>query len=175
VRGLYHDLVPLSKVLAVSLAVGLDVLALSVGVGVARLSLAASFRVGTAFATSEIAMQLIGYKLGARASQMLGEIADDISLTLLLLIGCLMIVKSFEYLPEAQLDTAKGRDFCWPHCRWRLHLNWTRLWRPSGQRYERDAGASGGRNAGAIGRLIGARTAGLSRVQGGAAEVAHLL
>jgi putative Mn2+ efflux pump MntP len=108
VRGLYHDLVPLSKVLAVSLAVGLDVLALSVGVGVARLSLAASFRVGTAFATSEIAMQLIGYKLGARASQMLGEIADDISLTLLLLIGCLMIVKSFEYLPEAQLDTAKG-------------------------------------------------------------------
>ena len=106
--GTYPDLVPLSKVLAVSLAVGLDVLALSVGVGVARLSLAVSFRIGTAFATSEIAMQLIGYVLGARASQMLGEIADDICLVLLLLIGCLMIVKSFEYLPEVQFDTAKG-------------------------------------------------------------------
>ena len=106
--AVHHDLVVLSKVLAVALAVGLDVLALSVGVGVAQLGLRASFRVGSAFAASEIAMQLIGYALGASANQMLGEIADDLSLALLLLIGCLMIVKSFEYLPEAQFDTAKG-------------------------------------------------------------------
>jgi manganese efflux pump family protein len=106
--GMHHDLVLLSKVFAVALAVGLDVLALSVGVGVTRLALGASFRVGAAFAISEIAMQLIGYELGASATQVLGEVANDVSLALLLLIGCLMIIKSFEYLPEAHFDTAKG-------------------------------------------------------------------
>ena len=106
--GLHHDLVVLGKVLAVAFAVGLDVLALSIGVGVARLGVRASFRVGTAFATSEIAMQLIGYRLGASANQMLGEVADDLSLALLLLIGCVRILKSFEYLPEEHFDTAKG-------------------------------------------------------------------
>jgi putative Mn2+ efflux pump MntP len=106
--GLYHDFALLSKVLAVALAVGLDVLALSIGVGVAQLSPGASLRVGSAFAVSEIGMQLIGYGLGAGVNQMLGEIADDLGPALLLLIGCLMIVKSFEYLPEAHFDTAKG-------------------------------------------------------------------
>jgi manganese efflux pump family protein len=108
VMGVHHGLVLLSKVFVVALAVGLDVLALSVGIGVARLGLGASFRVGSAFAVSEIVMQLIGYMLGASASQMLGEVANDLSLALLLLIGCLMIFKSFEFLPEAQFDTAKG-------------------------------------------------------------------
>src|SRR5262249_5346965 len=96
------------KVFAVAFAVGLDVLALSIGVGVARLTPGASFRVGSAFAFAEIAMQLIGYKLGATASHMLGEVADDISLALLFLIGSLMIAQSCEYLPEARFDTAKG-------------------------------------------------------------------
>jgi len=106
--SMHHDLAVMGKVLAVALAVGLDVLALSIGVGVARLSPGASFRVGSAFAASEIAMQLIGYELGASASQMLGAVADGLSLTLLLLIGCVMIAKSFEYLPEAHFDTTKG-------------------------------------------------------------------
>ena len=65
--GAHHDLALLSKVFAVAFAVGLDVLALSIGVGVARLGLGASFRVGSAFAVSEIAMQLVGYELGAGA------------------------------------------------------------------------------------------------------------
>jgi putative Mn2+ efflux pump MntP len=106
--GWHHDLLVLSKVFAVAFAVGLDVLALSIAVGVARLTPGASFRVGSAFAVAEIAMQLIGYELGARASQMLGEVADDLSLALLFLIGSVMIAQSFEYLPEAQFDTAKG-------------------------------------------------------------------
>ena len=106
--GVHHDLLLLSKIFSVALSVGLDVLALSVGVGVARLGVRASFRVGTAFAASEIAMQLIGYQLGASANQMLGEVADDISLALLLIIGGVMIIKSLQYLPEAHFDTAKG-------------------------------------------------------------------
>jgi putative Mn2+ efflux pump MntP len=106
--SLHRDLVVLSKVLAVAFAVGLDVLALSIGVGVTRLGLRASFRVGSAFAVSEIAMQVLGYELGASANRMLGEVADGLSLALLLLIGGLMILKSFEYLPEEHFDTSKG-------------------------------------------------------------------
>lgn len=106
--SMHSDLAVLSKVFAVALAVGLDVLALSIGVGVARLSPGASFRVGSAFAVAEIAMQLIGYGLGASASQMLGEVADDVSLTILFLIGAIMIAKSFEYLPEEHFDTDQG-------------------------------------------------------------------
>lgn len=106
--GAHYDLVLLSKIFAVAFAVGLDVLALSIGVGVVRLGFGASFRVGSAFAVSEITMQVIGYELGAEANHMLGEVANDISLALLLLIGCLMIAKSFEYLPEAPFDASKG-------------------------------------------------------------------
>src|SRR5437868_11562071 len=102
---MHSDLAVLSKIFAVAFAVGLDVLALSIGVGVARLSPGASVRVGSAFAVAEIAMQLIGYGLGATASQMLGQVADVVSLALLFLIGSIMIAKSFEYLPEAHFDT----------------------------------------------------------------------
>lgn len=104
----HHDLVVISKVFAVAFAVGLDVLALSIGVGVARLNPGASLRVGSAFAVAEISMQLIGYELGATANQMLGEVTDAVSLALLFLIGSAMIAKSFEYLPEAHFETAKG-------------------------------------------------------------------
>jgi putative Mn2+ efflux pump MntP len=105
----HHGFVLLSKVFAVAFAVGLDVLALSIGVGVARLSRGASLRVGSAFAAAEIAMQLLGYELGATASHMLGDVADVISLALLFLIGCVMIATSFEYLPDAHFETAKGK------------------------------------------------------------------
>ena len=70
-----HDMILMAKVFAVALAVGLDVLAISVGIGVARLPFEASLRLGSAFAGSEIAMQVIGYALGVGAGQMLGEVA----------------------------------------------------------------------------------------------------
>ncbi len=102
------QLLVVTKVLAVACAVGLDVLALSIGLGVAQLNRGASLRVGTAFAAAEIIMQLIGYGLGVSASHVLGEIADDLSLALLFLIGSVMIAKSFEYLPEPHFDPAQG-------------------------------------------------------------------
>jgi putative Mn2+ efflux pump MntP len=105
---IHGDFVVLGKVFAVAFAVGLDVLALSIGVGVARLTPGASMRIGTAFAFAEIAMQVIGYELGMAASQLLGEVADVISLALLFLIGGTMIAQSFEFLPEAQFNPAKG-------------------------------------------------------------------
>ena len=62
-----HDLVLMAKVLGAALAVGLDVLAVSVGVGLMHLVLNLRLWLGFTFAGSEIAMQVIGCELGARA------------------------------------------------------------------------------------------------------------
>jgi putative Mn2+ efflux pump MntP len=103
-----QDLTLLGRVLAVALAVGLDVLALSVGVGVAGLTRRSSLRIGSAFAASEVAMQFIGYELGAGATRLLGPVSDEMSLGLLFLIGLLMFGKSFLDLPEAHFDASRG-------------------------------------------------------------------
>ena len=105
---IHHDLLLLGKILAVAFAVGLDVLAVSVGVGVARLPFDASLRLGVAFAGSEIAMQLIGYALGAGAGRMLGDIAAYMGFALLAFIGFVMIRKSFRHFSEATFDATKG-------------------------------------------------------------------
>ena len=106
---IHHDLVVLAKTVAVALAVGLDVLAVSVGVGLARLTSGASMRIGFAFAGSEIAMQVVGYQLGAGAGKMLGEIATYIGLILLALVGSLMLRSSFEHpAAKAGFDATKG-------------------------------------------------------------------
>jgi putative Mn2+ efflux pump MntP len=97
-----------SKVLAVAFAVGLDVLAISIGVGVARVAAEVRLRLGVAFATAEIVMQLIGYELGRRAGEMLGEAAALIGFGLLALIGLLMVRKSLHGGVEEQFDGTTG-------------------------------------------------------------------
>ena len=103
-----HELVLMAKVLGVALAVGLDVLAVSVGVGVMQLALNARLRLGFAFAGSEIAMQVVGYELGAGAGTMLGEVATYVGLALLLTIGCLMIRNSLRHGSKAEFDATRG-------------------------------------------------------------------
>jgi len=103
-----HDLVLTAKILGVAIAVGLDVLAISVGVGVMQLALDARLRLGFAFAGSEIAMQVVGYELGAGAGRLLGEVATYIGLALLGTIGCLMIRSSFRHRSESELDVTRG-------------------------------------------------------------------
>ena len=105
---IHHDVIVLGKVFAVALAVGLDVLAISLGVGVAGLAYDASLRVGLAFASSEIAMQIIGYGLGAGASHLLGEIAAYAGFALLASIGVVMIRKSFRHSSEEHFDATRG-------------------------------------------------------------------
>jgi putative Mn2+ efflux pump MntP len=58
---IHRDLISLAKILAVALAAGLDVLAVSVGIGIARLAFDARVRLGFIFAGSEIAMQIVGF------------------------------------------------------------------------------------------------------------------
>jgi putative Mn2+ efflux pump MntP len=87
----------------VAFAVGLDVVAVSIGIVAPRLAIGASVRLGVAFAGSEIAMQVIGYELGASAGQMLGEIAAYIGFFLLALIGALMIWVHLATTPKRDL------------------------------------------------------------------------
>jgi putative Mn2+ efflux pump MntP len=103
-----HDLVLMAKVLGVALAVGLDVLAISVGVGVMQLVLNVRLRLGFAFAGSEIAMQVIGFELGAGAGKMLGQVATYVGLALLATIGCLMIRNSLQRRSKAEFDATHG-------------------------------------------------------------------
>ena len=104
----HYELVLLAKVLAVALAVGLDVLAVSIGVGVARLAFRATVRLGFAFAGSEIAMQVVGYELGAGAGRLLGEIATYIGLGLLALVGAFMIKNSSQTETDTEFDATRG-------------------------------------------------------------------
>jgi manganese efflux pump family protein len=98
----------LIKTVAVAIAVGFDVLAISVGVGVTRLALDASIRVGCAFAGSEIAMQVIGYALGSGAGRILGTVATYAGLTLLAGVGGLMIRNSYRDSFEPAFDATRG-------------------------------------------------------------------
>jgi putative Mn2+ efflux pump MntP len=105
---IHDDFIVLGKVCAVALAVGLDVLAISLGVGVAGLAFDASLRVGLTFASSEIAMQVIGYGLGAGASHLLGDVAVYVGYVLLASIGLMMLRASFRHSTEAKSDATKG-------------------------------------------------------------------
>ena len=63
--ALHSDLLACGRVFAVAFAVGLDVFAISLA---AQLNCNASVRVGMAFASAEIVMQVVGYGLGAGAN-----------------------------------------------------------------------------------------------------------
>jgi manganese efflux pump family protein len=98
----------MAKILAVALAVGLDVLAISVGVGVTKLAFDARLRLGSAFAGSEIAMQAIGYGLGSSFGRLLGEIATYAGLVLLAGIGAMMVRNSLKHSSEEKFDVTRG-------------------------------------------------------------------
>ena len=106
--ALHHDIIELGKILLVAMAVGLDTLAISVGVGVARVSRGAGLRVGLAFAGAEIAMQAVGYELGAGAGQMLGRIATFAGFVLLAIIGFTMLRKALQNEAAEGFDATSG-------------------------------------------------------------------
>ena len=106
--NLHSDLMVLAKVIAVAIAVGLDVLAVSVGVGVARLAWDASLRVGVAFASSEIIMQIVGYALGTGLGRMIGEVASYTGFALLALVGVFMLRGSVQDDVETKFDATRG-------------------------------------------------------------------
>jgi len=98
----------LLKMMAVAIAIGLDVFAISVGVGISKAELPARLRLGAAFVTAEITMQLIGYGLGTGAGVLLGEIAEWIGFALLALVGAFMIRESLQNSSELSFDLTRG-------------------------------------------------------------------
>jgi putative Mn2+ efflux pump MntP len=105
---IHHDLIVLAKTFGVALAVGLDVHAVSVGVGVTRITLNARYRLGFAFAGSEILMQVVGYGLGTGVGRILGELASYVGFVLLALVGAFMIRDSFRPTSEGQFEATRG-------------------------------------------------------------------
>jgi manganese efflux pump family protein len=106
--NLDSDLMVLAKVIPVAIAVGLDVLAVSVGVGVSRLAWNASLRVGIAFASAEIIMQVVGYALGAGLGRMIGDVASYTGFALLAVVGFFMIRASLRDDEAAKFDATRG-------------------------------------------------------------------
>jgi len=99
----------LLKVFAVAFAVGLDVLAVSIGVGISQVDRTASLRLGMSFASAEIAMQVLGYELGAGAGKLFGDVAANVGFALLAVVGAFMIYESFRHTDEeGAFDPTRG-------------------------------------------------------------------
>jgi len=97
------------KIIFVALALALDVFAVSVGVGIRGVPASVKFRIGAAFATAEILMNLIGAGLGMAAGKLLGDTAGYIGFVALLALGVYMMKESRDDLNEgSKLDLSRG-------------------------------------------------------------------
>lgn len=97
------------KILVVALSLGLDVFAVGVGVGMRGVSRAIKVRIGIAFATAEVMMNLAGVGLGKLAGELLGEVAGYIGFVALIGLGAYMIIESVrESERKRPLDMSRG-------------------------------------------------------------------
>lgn len=97
------------KIFVVALALALDVFAVSVGVGVRGVSSAHKLRIGIAFASAEIGMNLVGAGLGVIAGRLLGDVAGYIGFVALFGVGVYMMRESrTELSGSSRLDLSRG-------------------------------------------------------------------
>ena len=96
------------KILVIALSLALDVFAVSVGVGVRGVPRAVKLRIGLAFASAEIAMNLIGASLGVVAGKLLGDTAGYLGFIALIGVGVYMIWESRKESEEPRLDMSRG-------------------------------------------------------------------
>jgi manganese efflux pump family protein len=98
------------KVVVVAFALALDVFAVGVGVGIRGMPRRRKIRIGLAFASAEILMNLIGVGLGVIAGRLIGDYAGYVGFAALLGLGIYMIRESFSDLGvSSRLDLSKGR------------------------------------------------------------------
>jgi putative Mn2+ efflux pump MntP len=83
------------RILIVALAIGLDVLAISTAVGIKGPPWNLRLRLGAAFATAELLMQIIGLLLGSGFGRIVGEVATWIGLIVLAAIGLWILREGF--------------------------------------------------------------------------------
>lgn len=99
----------LLKVFVVAISLGLDVFAVGIGVGVRGTSIPAKIRIGIAFASAEVIMNLVGVALGAAAGSFLGDAAGYIGFAALLGVGIYMVAEALkESAEEGALDMSAG-------------------------------------------------------------------
>lgn len=97
------------KVFFVALALALDVFAVSVGVGVRGVPNNVKLRIGIAFASAEVLMNVIGAGLGLVAGRLLGDVAGYIGFVALIGLGAYMMKESRDEMSEtSKLDLSKG-------------------------------------------------------------------
>ncbi|MGA3039077.1 MAG: manganese efflux pump [Vulcanimicrobiaceae bacterium] len=92
-------------VLAVSLA--LDVFAVSVGVGVRGHTRAEKIRIGAAFGSAEVVMNIVGAGIGRGIGQLIGAAAAYLGFAALVGVGIYMIVESLRE-ESGDLDLSTG-------------------------------------------------------------------
>ncbi|HXM06534.1 MAG TPA: manganese efflux pump, partial [Candidatus Acidoferrum sp.] len=82
------------KIAFVALSLSLDVFAVSVGVGVRGVPRALKWRIGIAFATAEVTMNLVGAGIGAVAGHLFGDVAGYVGFGALIVLGIFMMTES---------------------------------------------------------------------------------
>lgn len=95
------------RVALVAASLALDVFAVSVGVGVRGVSTSAKFRIGTAFALAEVAMNVIGAVIGTATGRVIGDVAGYLGFSALVGVGIYMIVESLR-AEEENFDLSRG-------------------------------------------------------------------
>ncbi len=97
------------KIAVIAASLGLDVFAVSVGVGMrGGMTLLQKLRIGLAFASAEVGMNLIGVLLGAVAGKLVGSIAAYLGFAALIGVGAYMIYESVRESEGGGLDLSKG-------------------------------------------------------------------
>lgn len=84
-----------ARIVAVALAIGLDVLALSTAIGIKGPPWSVRLRLGASFAAAELLMQVAGLLLGTGLGRVVGEIATWSGLFVLALVGIWILREGF--------------------------------------------------------------------------------
>jgi putative Mn2+ efflux pump MntP len=99
----------LLKIFVVALSLGLDVFAVGIGVGMRETPVAVKARIGVAFASAEVLMNLIGVGLGKIAGSLLGDVAGYIGFAALIGVGSYMMYEAVRESEQKEpLDMSKG-------------------------------------------------------------------
>ncbi len=99
----------LLKILVVALSLGLDVFAVGIGVGMRGTPRAVKIRIGAAFASAEVIMNLLGVGLGKLAGSFLGDVAGYIGFAALIGVGGYMMFEAIRESEEKEpLDMSRG-------------------------------------------------------------------
>jgi putative Mn2+ efflux pump MntP len=95
------------KILGIAFAVGLDVLAVSIAIGIMKSAWGARLRLGLAFASAEVIMQVVGYGLGTGVGRIVGTVTDYLGFVVLAGVGFFIIRESYA-TSETQFNVDSG-------------------------------------------------------------------